>query len=157
MSARRYLQNLSNSVSDFSFWQCPQERRINDSMKWLMIISKPVLHSIPVDSYTVEDRRIDQANETARDPVIQCRSTVDYACKSSSPRISANDSLGKSISGLSSASQLEKEGKVQPNSVGHQSAPDYKNRLSTQDVKLGDPVTNVLKSFKTLFNLGDVS
>ena len=126
-------------------------------MKWLMITSKPVLHSIPVDGYSVGDRGIDQANEAGRNPDIPCRSTVDSACKSSSPKISANDSLGRSISGRSSASQVDKKGQVQPSNVGHQSAPNYKNRLSTQDVKIGDPATDFLKSFKTLIILGDVS
>ena len=112
---------------------------------------------MPVDGYTVGDRRIDQANEAGRNPAVPCRSTVNSACKSSNPRISANDSLGRSISDRSSASQLEKKDKVQPNNVGHQSAPNYKNRLSTQDAEIGDPVTDFLKSFKTLLILGDVS
>lgn len=50
MSAGRYLQYLSNSVSDLWLWKRFQEGRVNDGMKRFMVSAQTILQTIPIDS-----------------------------------------------------------------------------------------------------------
>lgn len=76
------LDQLCEAVSDLCFWECLQEREVEECVHWGVVSSKSVLVVAVVDGNLDTDAGVDQANDGGRDTDVVGGPSVGRASKS---------------------------------------------------------------------------
>jgi hypothetical protein len=76
------LDQLCKAISDLCFWECLQEREVEECVHWGMVSSKSVLVVAVVDGDLDTDTGVDQANDSGWDTNVVGGPSVGRAGKS---------------------------------------------------------------------------